>query len=460
MRRGPSWHWRRARPISRLIMAGDFALTKKAYTEAEGHFYEALKLFPDDAAAKAGLTKAQTGAALANQLGQDKENRQAQFDQFMTTGREKMAAKQYAEAMRNFEAALVLIAGDRTAAQSLLEAKEALAKNGEEQKKLDKYNAHMTAARAAMLAKRYVEAAKEFRAALLVIPSDGPALDGRREADRMVDAAADVDTKTQTVQQEMNRAQAALDAKRYNLAVKILNALVKATPDVPEAAKMLKDAKKAKAKAQADCDPLVALGTAALNAGRIEEAIGNFRDAVKVLADDDTAVNGLQTAQKALSDLQVAQAAYQRYMGQGQVGLDNKQYTDALAAFGEALRLFPKDIRAQTGYNLAAKGLKVAADQTKKYDRLVNVANTAVKQRQWLAAIQAANDALLLNPNDQVMPAVLTQVRYGKAMDDGKLALQLRRYPDAIRSFQDALTQKPNDTAASSFLNLARGMAR
>lgn len=71
----------------------------------------------------------------------------------------------------------------------------------------------------------------------------------------------------------------------------------------------------------------------------------------------------------------------------------------------------------------------MAADQTKKYDRLVNVANTAVKQRQWLAAIQAANDALLLNPNDQVMPAVLAQVRYGKAMDDGKLALQLRHIP-------------------------------
>jgi hypothetical protein len=54
--------------------------------------------------------------------------------------------------------------------------------------------------------------------------------------------------------------------------------------------------------------------------------------------------------------------------------------------------------------------------------------------------------------------AVLSQARYGQALDDRQKAQQLRRWAEAERFYNLALAEKPNDPVASANLRLARQM--
>jgi tetratricopeptide (TPR) repeat protein len=367
-----------------------------------------------------------------------------------------MAARQYALAVNTFEAALVVMVGDSTATQALLQAKEALAQDQSEKTKLAKYKDHMEAGRLAMTAQRYEDAIKEYRGALLVMPGDPAATKARQDAEDQLKGSAD----TRYVQQQLERAQAALDARRFKEAVRALEPLVKEVPDNEDASRMLRDAKKTLAQAQADCDRFVKLATLALQARRYEEALLNFREAVKALPEEKDASNGLAQVEKLITDSQASQLAYERFMRLGRIAMQNKQYADALASFQEALRIAPNDILAHNGYRDALKAVKGSADRQKDFDRQVTIINAALKNRQWATAIQACNIAMKLNPDDTQVPAALQSALYGKDMEDGQAALRAKRYADAIRLFQDALVQKPGDAAATSFLGLAKGMSK
>ena len=63
------------------------------------------------------------------------DQRLAEFNRLMAEGKDKHTAKQYGAAVNAFDAALLVMAGDRTASQALLEAKEALAKSDDDNKK-------------------------------------------------------------------------------------------------------------------------------------------------------------------------------------------------------------------------------------------------------------------------------------------------------------------------------------
>jgi len=91
----------------------------------------------------------------------------ADYTKHMKAGNMDVQQKKYADAVKEFEAALQIMPGDAAATAALKQAKAHVA----EQATAD-FNKHMKNGQADMQAKKYPEAVKEFEAALAIRPAD------------------------------------------------------------------------------------------------------------------------------------------------------------------------------------------------------------------------------------------------------------------------------------------------
>jgi tetratricopeptide (TPR) repeat protein len=258
----------------------------------------------------------------------------------------------------------------------------------------------------------------------------------------------------------MDRARAALRAKRYEDAVAAVDAALQLVPGDLEAQQLRKDATKARRSAKAEYDRLMAQADAARAAGRFEEASRGYSDALQVMPDDDAATRGLRAVQGVAADVAAAQVAYQRYMNQGSLAMQNLQYAEALRSYAEALRLVPGDLVAAQGVRDARAALDVLAQKQIDFDAAMKRGNAALRARQFSDAVRAFSDAQRLIPDSPRATAGLQQARFSKAMSDGQAAFSARRFGDAVRAFEDALQEVPGDPTATSALRQARAMQR
>jgi tetratricopeptide (TPR) repeat protein len=450
--------------FDRLMARGDAALAGHRPEDAQQAYRAALRLFPEDAKALAGLAEAKAaalaGAATARRDREEHQKRRAEVDRLLGQAREAMGKKEYAAAVRALEGARQLTPGDAAVTKALGEAQAALDKDAAEKKKLAEYQAHMDAGKAHFDAQRYADAVREFLAAQRALPGDGDALLQQRAAENQLAALQDFDKRVAAHKELMSQAQAALDARRYADAVKALTMALRLFPDDQQTQKGLKAARQALADARKERDQLLDQADAALQAQRWEEAHRLFTRAAELMPDDPTALRGQQAAADALQNLRVGQAAYTRFLIQGQDALLARRFADAVRAFREALRLVPGDPAAAQGLRDAEAGLAQALRQKAAFDRAMQAGAAALQQEQFADAARAFNDALRIAPDSFEAQAGLRQARYGQAMADGRQALRARRVQEAIGHFQDALQQVPGDPAATAALRQAQAMKR
>jgi len=96
------------------------AVKKQNYQGAVFSFKEALRLMPGDKAAQEGLAAAEAALKTATD---NAKNKQA-FNQLMTQGKSALATKRYAEAAGHFQAALKLFPNDAEARKGLTDAQQ------------------------------------------------------------------------------------------------------------------------------------------------------------------------------------------------------------------------------------------------------------------------------------------------------------------------------------------------
>lgn len=446
--------------LRRLIADGEMALTGQQYSEAEKFFNQAVDLFPDDASAKAGLVKAKAGLMSANQLARDKEKRQAEYQRLMLAGKEKMTAKQYGAAVVAFQQALNLLVGDAAATQALDEAQKALTADASQNKKMQDYQKAMDQGRAALVGQRYQDALDAYQVALLVLPEDLEARRGIREAQaRLNDQKKGMEDQT-GFDREMTRGKDALRDRKYSIAIAAFERALGILPGNSDATVALKQARKMLADMKTEMSRYLQMGDMAMAAGRFEEALRNYQKAVAIMPDDPTAVASLQKAQNAFNDMGASQAAYLRFMNQGQQALRSRLYSDAVAAFSEALRIAPLDVGARNALQDAQRHLDRYLQGQVDVDRYLVKAQASMQQQQWADAVKSLNAANQINADDMRILPLLRNARYGQNMAEGQAAFLARRWADAVRKFEDALQDKPGDSLAKSRRDQAKGMIR
>ena len=446
--------------FARRMREAEEALTKKRYAAAEQAYTEALKLYPDDADAKNGLTAAKTSAlaaeAVAAHAKEEEQKRDAEIARLLEQGRAAMGKKEFAAAVRAFTMAKQLAPDNADASKALEGALAAADSDNGEKRKLADYQSHLDAGRAALTAGRFEEAVREFQAALKSLPEDATAAINLQTAQNRLAAGADLAKRQEAFADLMQRARAALDARRPDQAAPPLKEAVKLFPDDKNAKKLLRAAMLDSATVEAEYTRLMALGDSAMTGHRFEEANRLFTQAGEVLPGDRAAADKARAAADASTDRQAALVAYQRFMTQAAIDMENQRFVSAIRNFQEALRIVPNDANALQGLTDGRVAHAAAERRRAQLDALMVKGATAFKQSQYAEAVQFYNDALQMATGDPRIMRGLTQARYGRAMLAGRQALATNRNADATRYFEEALQLAPGDPAASALLAQAR----
>jgi tetratricopeptide (TPR) repeat protein len=443
-----------------LLTRAQAELDKKHYAEAEKLYTDALKLFPSDPEALRGLIVAGSAVTSAGKPGEDKEKTKTEFDRLVAQGKEALAAKKPAEAVRAFEAALLLLPGEAAAAMGLADARAALAKDEGEKQRLVDYQAHMDAGKAALVAQRFTDAQREFIAAQRVIPGDAAAIKGQRQAEDGLNDIQDREKRMAAFKDQLDRARAALRDRRFDEAVATADQALRLFPNDQEATQVQREAKQARLDARTQYDGLMTRADAALQLQRFEEATRLYEEALRLFPGDAAAARGARQAAQVALDLAAGQAAYNRFMDAGGLALRNRRFGDAVTAFSEALRLVPNDVAAARGLREAQEGVERELRRAQDLDRNLRAGNDALKARRFADAIRAFNDALRIDRDNAQARDGLSQAKYGQAIADGQAALAAKRFDDAIKNFEAALREVPNDPTATAGLRQAQAMKK
>jgi len=434
--------------VNRLVVVGRKALREKHFQDAKDSFEAALRLDPTDFLAQDGLDEANDGLKALQAAG-DPQVRDAEFTRLMKAGREAMDKKDYATALRKFEAAY-----------NLKKDEEALTARDDAKKMVD-FKAQIDSGDALMAVGNYKEALLAFKQALVIIPGDPDATKKADRAQKKLDAIGKDKTDKDKYDTLVADGRQSLKDKHFDDAIQSFTKANNLLPQEPEATRSLKDAKDKQKQAQADYDAAMTQGTVNLQTGMYDLARAYYmqaRDAYPDNADKVTAALAL------VQQAQINAIAYADAIRQGRQFLKNKMYEAAVAQFDAALLLAPLDPTATTLRREAADKFK---DAKGAYDKAIVAGNRALDLKNYTEALKDFDDALQLSPDDQVARAGkrkaedgLHQQKYDVAIKAGDTAMTAKNYKEAAREYEIALEEKPGDFNATAKLKQAKSMIK
>jgi tetratricopeptide (TPR) repeat protein len=277
--------------LTRLLKDGQAALDAKQYDKAISLLGEAKKLAPTSVDVQAALSKAQLArdnAIKAESAAEAEKKRQADYARLVKDGRDALTAKKYDDAIKSFGDALKVQPGDRDAT-ALLQAAvkgrdDTRAANDAEAKRKADFNRLMTSGQAAVTAKKYDEAIRDFGDALKLMPGDPGATKALKDAQVARDAPKPPPPPPAEYVRSMDQAAALEKAQKYADAALAYSAALKALPG------------DAKATQSHDFAQHMADGQKLLNAKKFPDAVKEFEQALKVFPTNKDAQDFLKKA--------------------------------------------------------------------------------------------------------------------------------------------------------------------
>jgi tetratricopeptide (TPR) repeat protein len=446
-----------------LLAKGEATLAKGQHADAKKAFEDALKLIPDDADALKGLVSAETAMALAKKSEEAESKTKAEVDRLLADAKKAMDEKQYAVAVRLLSSAQRIAPANRVVIDRLIEAQKQLDANTSDQKKLADFKKHMEDGKTALLAERYPEAAREFIAALQIMPDDLEAQQGHKQALNKIAGLADREKRQKALEELIDRGRKALTARRFKDAIAELEAALRVEPENRDAKRLLTSAQDSLKKVKSDNPKLLVQADGLAKLGKFLEAKKLIDQAVDSWAEDSDAEKAQKTVDRLLENTKTAMTAYQQLVQAGVLAMAAGRYADAVTSYTQALALRPADLDTAVALKQAQVALQtevaaqLAANKAQlAYNNYVKLASTALSRQAYTDAIKAYNSALKLFPGDDTATKGLSQARYGRAMAAGTQALTLRQRANAITAFQAALKEKPDDMQAQQGLQRAK----
>ncbi|MFQ3592595.1 MAG: hypothetical protein SNJ82_05310 [Gemmataceae bacterium] len=424
--------------------------------EAEASYQEVLKLDsadPEALAALAEIKRHREAAALQNDT--DKK-RQQDRERLLADARAATKAGKHDEAVRLLEEAQRLAPADETIRNALADARTARDNQIAQKKTQADYNARVAAGKNALEAGRFADAAREFTAALLLLPDGAEARDGQRAAEAKLAALAERDKVDQAVRDLVNAAKADLAATRFNQAIAQLEQALRLAPGDREVTRLLANAKAERDKIKAANARKLAAANNAANNNQPDEALRLAQEAARAWAEDQAAHRLVRRLETLIDSTRTAADAYQRAVTAGTLAMADRRFADAVAAYSEALRLNPASVEVAA----QLRNARIAADNLARarveYERLVRLGTLALNRNAWAEAINYYGQAEKLIPEDLAAREGINRARYGEAMQQGQQALVARKKAEAIAAFEKALSIRPGDVLAQRGLLQAR----
>jgi tetratricopeptide (TPR) repeat protein len=434
---------------------------------------------------------------------QAKRNREAYLEA-LKKGDEAVTAKKYADAVSQYQAAMKLFRTDavlsklKTTGDLLAREKAAIAAREAEAKRSAQVKDLLGQGQKALDAKKYAQAVDLYKQVRKLAPDNVEALAGLTRAERERDAEADrirrereakarpIDPKAKQREEDyklaMDAARAAVKKNNLPGAINAFKEALRLKPGDPTATEALASAQKLlqaeetkkRAAEEAKKKPTAAdpkmkqrqedyklamdAAQAAVKKSNWTGAVNAFKEALRLMPGDKAATDGLASAQKLAQaeEMKKRDAAYSGWMKQADSALAAKKYADAAKMYDEALKIRPGDAAAIKGKRAAVDAQKKPApppaNPKAEYDRQMQQGSTLEKQGKYAGAATAYQEAL-----KWVAKAPAGNADAFKAyMGIGRSEQAAKRYAQAVKAYEEALKRMPNDADAKARLQRAK----
>jgi predicted Zn finger-like uncharacterized protein len=439
-----------------LMRAGDRAAAAKKWDEAVAAYEGALKIRKDDAEAAEDLAAARAARQAVAKNQEDAQRLKENQVKLLKQADDALTKKEYGPAKRLFELILTQDPDNDAAQKGFKDASAALDNDKEQKDKAAKFDAHMTAGKAALKAGKFPDAIREFTAAQRLDPFNPDPAKLVLEAEGKMGANKDADKRKDHYNDLMKLGTAAAKNQDYPEAKKFYDQALLLFPKDAVALAQLTAIQNALLLAQQQAgalfNQLMAQGQQAVLQRMYVDAIAIFRDLDRRFPRNDQVLAALANAER----LYGLQLAYDTAILKGNQLYEKRFYREAVLEFEKALTIVPTDKVANGMLEKTRGRLEAEARNLKDFQRLVDSGQKALNERKYAVAAKDLKAAVRLMPNNDASPAVSKQGRYADAMDRGIKALNDKRTSDAVRHFQAALQELPNDRAASDALQQAQ----
>ena len=252
---------------------------------------------------------------------------------------------------------------------------------------------------------------------------------------------------------KLDEARRALENGDYDKAQKILDELLKANPDDPEAKRLLNQAKDAKK------DAALKEAEEALKNGDYEKAQKILNELLKDNPNDgDTKSLMNQMVQEKAR----AETERQKKLDEAREAIKNGDYEKAQKILNELLKDNPDDVTAKSLLDLAAK--EKAAKEAIRQNK-IRQAQEALRNGDYGKAEQILNSLLDENPDDTQAKNLLKQTQDAKAKAEADRQAKLKEAENAIKNgdygkaeqiLGSLLKNNPGDSDAKNLLKQAQ----
>lgn len=393
--------------FNEMVALGDNLLKQEKYAEAVMQYESALKLYPNNSAAKSKYQDAKSKKEVY-------DLKVSEFERLCSQGQEFTLRKKYAEAIDAYEQALQIFPAKEISDKvTELQAKKQVA---------DNYDAIITEADALYEDRSYNEAKAAYQEALSVIPNDSYALGMIARVDEIVNS--------------------------------------------PEYRKIQSD----KAKIDSDFANFISKGESAESAKNYELALSYYVNALELKPNNADALAKKKNAEdmilyteqqrKEQERLAAAEAERQRkeqiqsLINTGNQQITSKQYAEAEHTFNQVLALDPNNVVATEKLGVIAGFYEeIQRQKQENYNRAMSEGQYAMDSRNFAEAIRQYNIALTNKPGDEAATQQLTlaqqnenmrvaglQNEYNGYITKADAQLQTKNYDKAIELYTKAMS--------------------
>lgn len=393
--------------FNEMVALGDNLLKQEKYAEAVMQYESALKLYPNNSAAKSKYQDAKSKKEVY-------DLKASEFERLCSQGQEFTLRKKYAEAIDAYEQALQIFPAKEISDKvTELQAKKQVA---------DNYDAIITEADALYEDRSYNEAKAAYQEALSVIPNDSYALGMIARVDEIVNS--------------------------------------------PEYRKIQSD----KAKIDSDFANFISKGESAESAKNYELALSYYVNALELKPNNADALAKKKNAEdmilyteqqrKEQERLAAAEAERQRkeqiqsLINTGNQQITSKQYAEAEHTFNQVLALDPNNVVATEKLGVIAGFYEeIQRQKQENYNRAMSEGQYAMDSRNFAEAIRQYNIALTNKPGDEAATQQLTfaqqnenmrvaglQNEYNGYITKADAQFQTKNYDKAIELYTKAMS--------------------
>lgn len=451
----------------KAFQASDFELAKSIYQSA-------LTIKPNDPEAKKKLSDSEARQAQLVRMSQA-------YSKAIDEANQRLTAKQYTEAKEKYQEALQYKADAEYPKTQITKIDELLARQLAEAKLQKDYNDAVTSAEQFFRNKELRKAKETFMVAYNLIPSESLPPQRIKEIDALLAAQADRELEAQRTleayKKVIERADRSFGNKDYSSAKLIYNEalLVKSDEKYPvEQLELIE--KLLKEQNEQLYKTAIAKADAAFNAKNYDLAVTTFQEALTFRKDDAYANKRLKDIAQLKAGLEAEQnrlkkldEQYSALLVAANSDLGNKAYQEAKAKYQSASGLkpaetYPKEQIAKIDGILAE--LAKEADTNSKYTELIKIAQDEFKANRLKEARATFQKAYNLKPFEPLPPMRIAEIdrllaqqaeaeqlaAMEKAHREAKERADRLQYDNAIAAADKAFAEKVYKIARAHYI--------